>query len=681
MKTRITLAALAVVVITAGVVFPASAATASSSVLDPTKSWDLWQYALTIKGSQLQASMGEAANAAWSAQSARQAAASASYFSVGQINGVVPFDKMGEIIPLKEPVSPIGSGRKLGPIRLPAFPLNDFTKVTPGGATGATVGITAFMFRGDISQGVLGWFGVDANAAVCANDVFGQSGSFLNFLTGQDCSMYGYAEDFTPNEGEIPKEPGWVRNAYNAAQNLPCAWVVQGSAQGRVGTFVFTTTGTCNGTSTSIYAVNPVPRCKNTTTGALVAPDGTAWTSTTTHTQGTSGTGTGTYAAQRPVGAQVTNVITCPIGTAFAVLGIGQPTSDQPRILESGQYFRDLDGWPLYFGPGATVYSNYPGNTSDPERHLECTLTFDNGTTATASTSKFKESQGAYPSPNCPAIPAGRYPVNTKVELVGGTPSRQTIYDEDADDAYLDWQENDASRCANTDCVLDLVYVPSGLSCFGMGDQCNGWFQSPTRNTDYKCVYGGEDTALQDCYVYAQLFDPVKRLDGNPYSDPKTGDEIGTQTGRRYDEQLMGRPLQELTPGRVCGGSGTVSINPLDFVLRPIQCALEWAFVARPALVSGYGNDLKNQWNTRAPGQLATMVLGWSFAPSVSGCSITTTYLPAPGESPMSMTVLDACSGPMATVASISRFVVSVAFTVMVFLAVKRAIGKQVDYA
>lgn len=630
MKRLFSSAAVAFLVATSmlvGVAMPANAAGIGSA-------WNLWDFLLTIKGSQLLSTMGPAALSAWSPQAANVAAQTANAYNAHTIYGNVAQERLAEVIPLKKPVD-VNLGRRIpiGPsglgIKMPVFSAKQFFNVTPRGGLALGAAITAYEFRGEIANGVLGWFGVDAEGTVCSAGT--EPGSFVEFLSGADCNLWQMEEDFETNAGLVPGGTAEICNPGNTA----CLRY------------------------TGEYFLNTA--FVKSTVICMVVTKGTV----------SDGQTIGMYTAKRPTGFTSSFTRLDPNNFVPDARCGGVPG------YASGENVQ-LPDWPNAVPPTQLRWGGSGGTPVpvvetdlDPLRHLHCVLTGSDGIVRTGDTAQFRESEiTAWPEPNCgDPLPAGVYPAHILITEEGGGQSI-VIKDEAATDEMIQYADEFGELCAAHSCFLDLVRNIDGLSCFGLEAACDGWMTSPTRDADYTCQYGGVAQPVQECYAYANTFNEEKRLSGNAYADPKTGEDVGGGTSLRLDEQMMGSVPSDASVRRACGGQGWGELNPLEWVLRPVQCALEWAFVPRPSVMYSNAQSIQTAWNTSPPGRVFTTMAAWNLSFNIDGCGgVPWNFVY--GEASVNLGIPSACPGThyadvaaWVRVASSIVFVLGAAFTI-----------------
>lgn len=561
-RYRLLIATIALAV--TGAMTFAVAAPAEARILPPH---DLIDYMLTLPGQMLYAQNTPGAKAAWAGNMEAYSAQSAGRYSAAAVLGNVTPQKVAGVIPINSvrnpdlPKTSRWSAIKDAGKRGFAIP---FTGTQPGykpkvGAGGAIMAATAYAFRGEIASGVLGMFGIDAHGAVCGFE--GSSSGVVNFLTGQDCSMYEQAREFDPNEGELIGSFGDMICNHNESRCVQLEGVV--SYYHDTGAAAYDAMRYCFGTGTEYVAgyfnsLRFFDTQGNLLDLRMVGP-------------GRGGTA-GNYCADGQWDIGVNDNL-------------------------SFQYLPDLFTSYGFSSSQRAAIQNYDGN---PTRWIECKIHWSSGHIDTAVSSTFTEADGAYPAPVCPDAPAGAHPQRQILTVVGLGIEPYTYFDQTVTPEYDEFIiEND--DCLEFACFLDVVIIESGLSCFSstVTESCADWFHDPDRDTKYRCEYGGRTNPMQSCFVYANLFNADKRAAGLAYVDPLTGEEVpGTTTSTRADEWAMQNPIRPGGAGetRSCWG-GSWSWNPVDWVLRPIQCAAEWAFVPRPAAVEQTTYEIEQSWH------------------------------------------------------------------------------------
>ncbi|WBU38527.1 hypothetical protein [Homoserinibacter sp. YIM 151385] len=628
-----------------GVIAPPGAVAASRGPLDPGSAWD---YMLTIKGAQLYDTNTDAAKAAWTDQYKRQSASSATAYSIGSQYGHFERDELAGVIPINKINEPISKSRYNFGSRIPAFKAKEFFKPTAAGVGALGMAATGFAFRADMANGALSWFGLDGQGMVCADPFF--SGGFANFITGQDCDMWAQAAEYE----------AFVNSDVEAGVNLTlCGLPIRKSNADTVlvQDGCLTRLGPATQGSARIW-------CFASNYGG---PDATAVMHAIQIRWASPGGTTKLTTATPSLGYPQTADTSCRAAHATAKTQFYIGTASESQQFDPVAMRPWVNGTT---GPWTEVTDQ----EADPERTLTCTITLNNGSKIKDTTAPYKESSGSFPEPRCPQVPPEFYPVRTTLTDSEGN----VLWDEETSDDFQEYMAEDHQRCTkDRDCVLDLVYKPTGLSCFGMGDKCDGWMLN---KADYQCQYGGRNVSIGECHIYAQIFNYQRRVEGRPYADPRDGDEITGTTGSRFDQQLFARPWQDPTKARSCGGGSNFSVNPLDFVFRPVQCALEWAFAPRLSVVQGTNANIGQAWRSTPPGKLIAIVQGWNLSFNVNGCG----GFPARfdyGDATVNIGIPSACPGtPLADAASKVRLFSSIATVFGAAFAILRMAGAAIGF-
>lgn len=667
-------ASAAVVGVLAGAVIIGAPAPKAEAAVFPN--WDAIGYMLTIKGSQLQSTMGDAAIGAWSQQSARLAATSASQFAAQSVYGNIGTADLAEVVPIHEPRDTwTGTGKKRIRVgqygrgfNLPVFSAKNLRKAV-GGVGGATVAATGYMFRGDIAVGVgnvlnfTGLTSTDTTATVCSDSVFGGA-NFLNFLTGQDCEAWRLTQEYI----EASTISGGVHGGWTCGP---------GVGSGNVGTeFCVALLGA---TYTDVSGNERVRFYFDMTR------DGVGWREAR---PGFSMPAPSAWLEYQNPGDSTW----VPVHSGSGVGGLSSTQLFSPVAPWLDAEFWLINNYNSAYVPDrVAAYRIVSGEAegaavtdllTDPDRFYECVVTTSGGPILRQNSATWRnsdESPGVEPS--CAELPEGEIPTRVQIYEWAGDES-WLIWDETPDQSALDFMTEHEECLVETSCFLDLVRIADGLSCFGLGAECDGWMTSPTRDVDYQCEYGGTVVALSECYAYAPTFNEQKRMAGNAYADPVTGEEIiGGGTSRSIENAVMGRPLGDPQVNRDCWGrTGWGELNPLEWVVMGGQCVLEWAFVPRPQVLAYQQYQVEQEWEGTGAGKLAVAVANWHLAPTASGCAIPVT-IPMPFMGEHSFNVLDACPGSwFAPLAEITRVVVNISFVALVVMLLRRYMGGAVDF-
>lgn len=539
------------------------------------------------------------------------------------------------------------------------------------GVGAASVAMIGLPIGTAIGNGVTSLFGFDPSDSVCP-----QSDSFvkgiLGFFTGADCDSW----KMTAQAEAAANSDVIGAGAWGAICTPTATWCAQVTDQL---TYLWKPSSAWH-TTTVICLQQYVGAAANPPTGWVfsvqVGPyTGDAPSDSVPHPAGGTFDQSLTSGRMMKSGAAYTpDPANCgPTSNAYFQLDISK--NGVKQVYEPLQY-------PVAMGLRNTSTGELVGTVEpdfDPARQLTCSILADNGQTYTATSLAYNESSGEIAAPECPALPDGVGPANVTVSDNKGN----ELYNQEVNPEYSDWWDT-YPECRTGACKLDLVKVDGSypVSCFDLVDECADWFTDPDRADNYECHYGIHTVDIDECFVYSGLWQPGRIEIGAPYSDPMTGDWSGGQNAPTPDQQALGQSIQDPTTTRSCNGLASAGFDPVAWVMRPIQCALEWAFVPRPAVLALSGEQLTDRFGERAPGQLAAMIGGWSFTPNMTGCS-KTVELPVTafdvGEE--DITLWNMCEGsPYAFLGTLARTLTTVGFGVLVFLATKRAVGGMVDY-
>lgn len=234
-------------------------------------------------------------------------------------------------------------------------------------------------------------------------------------------------------------------------------------------------------------------------------------------------------------------------------------------------------------------------SSADPVRQFRCDVTSTTGAVLSQLSPQFTES-GQQAKPVCPAIPVGWVPAEThQWQVVAGQPDIDMGIVPTTPE-YQNWKTT-YPECANGSCLLDLK--KAGVSCLSVPGPCADWMTDPARDTNYQCHYGTHDIALSECYVYGSTFDPAKVATGHAYADPATGKTPSEATSLPAGDPGVG------SKGEPCFPTGWGVVNPVEWVMKPIGCALRAAFTPDPAVIQEVEANSKKGWDESTPGQIA----------------------------------------------------------------------------
>lgn len=520
---------------------------------------------------------------------------------------------------------------------------------------GGLMALTGFPIGTTLGSGLVdvlgGFFGFDAQGAVCSQpDGAGKDAQLA--LTGRDCSMWSGTADYLASLVGLP-----MKCVKRTATSADAFCVVP------VGVVVYKYPGS-TGVELQVCIVTD-SRPVGDVSG--LPPDFS-----------------GTWVYEFDSGRKVrtgTSVWGSPDGNNFHC----KPLQAHVTSFANDQAsFDDLgaikDFWPAD-GSRRIDAAEVEAPGAGEEFQLECEVTLDDGSKLRAKGAAFGKNAETLPPPSCPSVPEGRVATNVDVREQKTTDAPGTgtsVSSQPTTPEYQDWATK-YPECGTGACKLDLIQKPKA-SCFDLEYQCADWFEDADKANKYQCRYGVKDVELEECAVYAGLFKPGRVDTGSPYTDPETGVWSGGKNAPEESRNAMGLPVQNPADIRGCDGtSGSGSFDPIRFIMRPIQCALEWAFVPRPAVVEAELSGGEHAWDKKPPKVIADVVSGFALTPSVSGCSRSVTIFT--GGFASTITPMNACPGSWGeTAANVSRVATTAAMVVLVVVIVRRQISGMIGY-
>lgn len=297
----------------------------------------------------------------------------------------------------------------------------------------------------------------------------------------------------------------------------------------------------------------------------------------------------------------------------------------------------------------------------NPWRTNKCTINLvGGGSVSGPATAQYRENGStATPVAQCPDLAEGQIPSGVQFTQGGPGLDDRVLSSQEVTPEYQEFRE-EYPECSTGTCMLDLK-GPDGVSCFVVQTGCVSWFQDPARDENFTCEYGGHSVPIAECYLYAPTFTPQAQSTGNVYGDPETGAAVDTQTalGRETQSGVWANGVQDPDANRVCYPQGWAVLNPVEWVVKPVQCALEWAFVPRQSVVTNSANAIQTAVNGSILGDSAAIVnsLKAPFMSAGSSCQGPPFHLVIDfgGGEGMDETYypLSACSAPMSTVAAL----------------------------
>jgi hypothetical protein len=368
------------------------------------------------------------------------------------------------------------------------------------------------------------------------------------------------------------------------------------------------------------------------------------------------------------------------------------PSSPPLEITSYGCSVNNIPGCPASNVKPVTTISG------DPLRQLQCKLTGSDGQTYTNLGPTFHESDKIIPPPVCETLPSGVTPTHEQVWLitVDGSSAPKLEYEMDPTPGYSSLKTM-YPDCATGACQLQLYSVDPTAPCV-VGGPCANWFTDTHKADDYKCYYGPASQSdeylldLTECNVLSNYYDLAKQGTGDAYGAPGTGADLGTKTSPDLDHQLSNKPAPVTDPdgsNSDCFPTGWAALNPLQWVLQPVQCAFQWAFIPPASTVTDAEEDLQTDVAESPPGKIAVFLGDFNWPAPATGCSGIDLDLSgwkaiSPGMFPGwsgHVQLLDACPGTqLAPWATFVNVVLTLFFIGAGIVALSRLAGKTFGY-
>lgn len=352
----------------------------------------------------------------------------------------------------------------------------------------------------------------------------------------------------------------------------------------------------------------------------------------------------------------------------------------------------------VQLGTGAVVATGTL-NRADPTRQVNCTIRWEDGTTTTGNGPTYTESTG-FPVHGTQAACNGAYvskpgagpdlmPSEIKVGSKNNDTGAQT---EISTQEVPDFTESERKGLKPGDGTgLKLLKVVDGkrVSCMTWAADCAQWWTATNQGTQtdvYRCTFGGADVDIAECGIYRFTFDVETDTPTivEPGADAEPGLNLGWGTstnGRNATDPGLG-----VSPGDLCFDEWDDAINPIDWVLHPVKCALVWAFAPRPAKLDDFGKRLDLNWKDSMPGQLALTFAGLGAAFDSLGagnCNGITIDMPSglnPDGSPriVSRQFMNACGGILAPFAAATFWITTASILILGGISIRILIDKFV---
>ena len=490
--------------------------------------------------------------------------------------------------------------------------------------------LTAFSLGSFVGNGGMKLFGQDPEGSVCRAVGDDLGGIMVQLISGQMCGGFRAAQEYVPNLDATAQY-----TSPQSCQNGDCMWMTgltyrASNAASYQGHRVY-----CLGYS------NPgtIPGVIQIRTGNQWGPfTSTPWTLFTSTLQCSTGNGLLDISSA---------------GDALPISGIGWSGSTSSRV--------DVD----------TVRGN-------PQRNFRTSVIGDDGLIYDTRSPGWTETDSTFPIPDFPILPPDVIP--TEIQVWQESPGLEPLplYAEPTSPEYQTFAERHP-LCTTGTCKLDLTR--NGITCFS-GNSCVNWFDESMEGTDesvYRCSYGGQAVSLRECIVYKPMWNPQAQAQGNQLAKPDTGETLPNPTPNAgKDSETFDAPIKDPESSRKCIPEGWGVFNPVEWVQKPVQCAMEWAFVPRASVVNRELEGLTAPWVNKAPAQITNLVMGMQFQAPVgcNGIRVDVYFLGPPFQ------IMDACPGsPLAGMAMWSRIFGNIIFSVYGLVAMTRYIARVFGFS
>lgn len=307
-----------------------------------------------------------------------------------------------------------------------------------------------------------------------------------------------------------------------------------------------------------------------------------------------------------------------------------------------------------YLTSGSSTSSGLTPSHANPSRTLVTTINGSDSSLYSCSSTTFTEQDPTIPDICAPTLPSGVTPESETVteHTPDGSAPDKVLQSQSVTPAYQA-AATAYPACATGSCLMQ-VYV-GGAPCTVGEAECIDW-QSDPASDDVTCEYGpsGSPTeyapALSECDVLGSYYDPQAQAEGTAYADPSTGQSTGQQTSTDQDSEAMNQPGSQTNAdgsNAACFPSGWGVLNPVNWVLMPIECAFRWAFDPDQAQLQSDFEGMRADWADTAPVEIISAVAGWNLQPVMTGCDGLTWVPPGVGPSRQGapIQVADACPG------------------------------------
>lgn len=298
--------------------------------------------------------------------------------------------------------------------------------------------------------------------------------------------------------------------------------------------------------------------------------------------------------------------------------------------------------------------------------------------------------------PACEAAGLGHGTGQIKVEgLQPGKTTKETLWEAKAPAATGTQYDLCSPNRSQSGCKLAVKI--DGKDCvMGLWD-CENWTEVNANDPGkdgttprVQCQYGPYSVPLNTCNPLERAYEP----EGAPVSEPNIDGSPSTRSNTNLDGSPQPKPDPAKTdvagvPGgaaattpesaspdaKRCYPQGWGMLNPVEWVLKPVGCALEAAFVPKTQTVQAQSTRIQEKVKTVGFGSVTTAWMDtFDAVGGGSGCSGPTVNFSF-ASNHQSLQPFNACSQPMATVAGITYAFSSIVIVLAGGLGIARAIS------
>lgn len=369
-------------------------------------------------------------------------------------------------------------------------------------------------------------------------------------------------------------------------------------------------------------------------------------------------------------------------GDSSTCTGAGVGYGSKLSIFVNGvETFEEFVGFGyLAVGGGIEQFEPMVSSSGNPERAYRCEVRLSDGSSIDRHSETFTEGDGSTAPVLCPeTVPDELQVVGTDIWLIGGQ-DPLLLWSQDTTPEY-DAAATAYPECMGGECLVELW--KGDKLCSNLGNECADWFDDPDKDLNYSCTIGSSAAPISECTVYAPRYKPGATATNAPYGHPETGEPIpNSAPGSSLNTPVADNANNECFP------VGWGALNPVEWVMKPVQCALKWAFVPRTGVLEAQATRVQTAWSTTPPALIAEYVGEVADdVPVLDGCSgprlnFTIDLSAATPFAPFSYDgyPLSACDPPMDWVADTARLLGGFAMYILAAQAITRHLGAVIGF-